>query len=146
MSARPLAWLNRRVPSTVVALVLALAFGGGVLFEHGQDAALRERGLRTDAVVVKQDEGRYSSPWVQFTTSTGSILEVELRNDAGPSPLGALVPVIYDPVNPTLITDARATGISLTVFASSIAAVTALVLAGLTATGVIDWERRSRRR
>lgn len=147
MAGRPLAWINRRVPSTIGAILLAVMFTVGALFEHAQDRILRDRGISTQAVVVKEGSGRYSSTWVRFETPNEGMVEVELRNDVGPTELGALVPVVFDPENPSVNADARGLGSpSFVLVMAWLMAFFCLMLAGLTASGVVDWERMARRR
>lgn len=115
--------LTQRAPATATAtcdffMRFLLGAGGGCqTLSSNTSGVKRFRGPRNQGGKLSLEEWltarRYSSTWVQSTTANGGVLEAELRNDAGPSPAGARVPVIYDPINPNLTTDARATGISL---------------------------------
>lgn len=147
MASRPLAWINKRVPSTIICLALAVVFAAIAVYESSLDRRLQQHGVPTDAVVIDQTYGRYSDTTVRFTDGDGNPVEARLRKDEDVADIGALIPIVYDPqdpdVNSTAATVSDTSGI---VYAGAAMSAFSLVLAILTWTRVIDWERWAKHR
>lgn len=95
----------------VVLAILALVFWLACLTLASDAETLRIDGIRTEAEVTDVPSRLARSPRleVQFTTVGGEVIRAKFENflsDPWPS-VGEEVPVIYDPENPRVVTDAR---------------------------------------
>ncbi|HMQ65249.1 MAG TPA: hypothetical protein PJ992_03080 [Arachnia sp.] len=147
MAPKPLAWINKRIPSTILMLALTLVFAWIALGEHSADRRLQQHGLPADAAVTGATSGRYGSTTVRFSDADGEVVEVRLRNRFGDGEVGERLPIVYDPQDPAVNSPAAsAHETSFLVYGGAFMAVFCLTLAALTWTRVVDWERWAKRR
>lgn len=146
MSRKKTLWINKRIPSSVLLVVLAVMFLTGAVMEHANSTFLTDHGVEAEAVVVEESSGRYSSTWVRFETRDAGVVEVRLDNEYEPAPKDSVIVVVYDPDDPSRNADVRGLG-SFGLFARWWAmAALSFILAALTGFGVIEWERWRRHR
>jgi DnaJ domain len=112
------------VAGGVACLVLGLVAAGLIITLQRRDADLRSRGTRTTATVVLDGADRR----LEFTTAAGEVVRAPepLRTGTGDEPVGARVPIRYDPDHPNeVITtdDKLARDITLWIVAAKLLAV-----------------------
>lgn len=136
---RPVRWINRRGPSTTVALVFGLAVLALPVGFWIADAPLRDRGVQTTAQVVTVNEDSFT---VTFSDRGGTTRTAEIAPWCEPE-AGDSIVIVYDPLNPSHASslDEQNDPVGYIVF-TALAAL-CLVLALLTWLRVIDWQRVS---
>jgi len=132
-------WFNRRGPSTAVCLILALVILGGGIYVWTDEAALRQQGVAAPARVVSMED---DAVLVEFADQQGKSVQAHL-DSLGEPVAGEAVEVIYDPSDPehVVLADELRSPLGYVLFGVLVIAL--LVLAALTWTGAIDWQRVS---
>ena len=132
-------WFNRRGPSTAVCLILVLVCLGGGTYMWMDEAPLRQQGVAATARVVSVED---DAALVEFADQQGTSVQAYLDSFGTPA-AGEAVEVIYDPSDPehVVLADEFRSPLGYLLLGASIIAL--LVLAALTWTGVIDWQRVS---
>ncbi len=147
MSSKPLAWVNKKVSSTILTLGLAVFCIWAALGARADLDFLEEHGAQTMAVVVAQEGlGRYTATTVRFESVRDGLVEVTLDEMVGSEEVGGEIAVIYDPDDPRFIIDTRLLEDPFVLYRWWFAAGVCGLLAALTGFGVIDWQRWSKRR
>lgn len=132
-------WFNRRGPSTAVCLILVLVCLGGGIYMWTDEAPLRQQGVAATARVVSVED---DAALVEFADRQGRSIQAYLDSFGTPA-VGEAVEVIYDPSDPehVVLADEFRSPLGYVLLGASMIAL--LVLAALTWTGVIDWQRVS---
>ena len=147
MSSKPLAWVNKKVPATILALGLAVFFIWAALGARADLNFLENHGTQTMAVVIAEEGfGRYTATTIRFESVRDGLVEVTLDEMVGYEEVGEEIAVIYDPDDPRFIVDARVLEDLFVLYRWWFAAGVCGLLAALTGFGVIDWQRWSKRR
>ena len=135
-------WLNGRGPSTVVLLVVAAIASLAAWEVHTDVGALRDRGRSATGVVVEVWYAKGAHVEVRYMPQDGHEVVAEVVT-AGETPdVGDPVSVVYDPLAPeSRVVDARLGPDATGAWVGGIGGATCLVLAALTWTGRVDWER-----
>jgi len=123
--------------------------GVGVLISYTNAVALRDHGVRTQAVVTEVHDGRDSSVTLQFTTRDGQTVTAEVgAHFWSPEPrVGDTPTIVYDPSDPAgLVADARIGPDFFAPWLFGAGGVVAITLFILTYTGRIDWLGIAKRR
>jgi hypothetical protein len=125
----------------VVALVAALVTLTGI----PGNKALQSRGLHADGVVEKVYAGKLNSELVRFAPAGGPEVVAEMSSDGSHSE-GDHVQLLYDPRDPTdnVIFADEASTPQQDRITFGVITLLAAVLAGLTLTGLLHWQRRRR--
>jgi len=145
--AKPLAWINRKVPSTILTVGLAAFCIWAGVGERADLDFLKEHGRQATAIVISIDGvGRHTTTAVRFDSVHDGVVEVTLHEVVGPEEVGEEIEVVYDPDDPQFNLDIRALEDPFVLYRWWFAAGVSGLLAALTGFGVIDWQRWSKRR
>ena len=104
---RAVDWWQSRSSRVRVWMLLGLAFvfvlGAGLAYL--QPNRLVFSGDRALAEVVESDPGPPASMTVQFTTDDGTVVQAQTNDIFALPPVGAALPVRYDPDDPSIVAD-----------------------------------------
>jgi hypothetical protein len=87
----------------LLALAVVLVMAAGVAYL--QPNRLVFSGERAVAEVIESDPGPPASMTVQFTTDDGEVVQAQTSDIFALPPVGAVLPVRYDPNDPSIVAD-----------------------------------------
>ncbi|MCC2314557.1 DUF3592 domain-containing protein [Cellulomonas xiejunii] len=135
-------WVNGRGPSTFITLVVATVAGLAAWQVHTDAEAISSRGLRATGVVVDVWYSKTLHVEVRYAPHDGPEVVAEVVTAGGTPSVGDQVPVLYDPLAPEdRVVDARLGADGTGAWVGGSIGALCLVLAALTWTRRIDWER-----
>ena len=143
----PLAWMNRRLPTTIMLLVVLAVCVVGALVAHADAAALRDRGVRVPAVVTEVHDAKSSWVGVRFTTPDGVVHRAQVGNyDWRSHPkVGDTPTLLVDPDDPEGdAVDVRMGPNDLAVWGFAVGAAVCASLIPPTWSGRLDWDKLRR--
>jgi hypothetical protein len=127
--------------------VVAVAAAVGAVACWTDAVALRDHGIRAEALVLQVHGGKNSYVVLEFATRDGRDVTAEVGNYSWrPTPRsGDTATILYDPADPTgNVADVRTGPDFLAAWLLGAGAVIAAVVSVLTFQGRIDWDRFSR--
>lgn len=130
-------WIDGRVPSTALALLLAIGFGVGGLLQWQSDAALLDGGVEVAARVVEVGDSRTRVEW---RMPDGHTVTSDIKYRTPNLRAGDTVAVVYNPLDPEHVKAvADLKDVSIYILFGGVAAF-CLLAAALTWFRVVDWK------